>query len=30
MGNARVEVKVDADGNAALVKLMIEDRVYEN
>jgi uncharacterized membrane-anchored protein len=30
LGNARVEVKVDADGNAALVKLLIEDRVYEN
>lgn len=30
MGNARVEVKVDANGNAALVKLLIEDRVYEN
>jgi uncharacterized membrane-anchored protein len=27
---ARVEVKVDRNGNAALVKLMIEDRVYEN
>ena len=30
IGNARVEVKVDANGDAALVKLMIEDRVYEN
>lgn len=30
MGNARVEVKVDARGGAALVKLMIEDRVYED
>lgn len=27
---ARVEVKVDSKGNAALVKLMIEDRVYGN
>jgi uncharacterized membrane-anchored protein len=28
-GRARVEVKVDAGGNAALVRLMIEDRIYE-
>jgi len=26
---ARVEVKVDARGNAALVRLMIENRIYE-
>ncbi|MEO6724568.1 MAG: GDYXXLXY domain-containing protein [Blastocatellia bacterium] len=30
LGDARVELKVDADGNAALVKLLIEDRVYGN
>ena len=27
---ARVEVKVDRNGNTALTKLLIEDRVYEN
>ena len=27
---ARVEIKVDRSGNAALVRLIIEDRVYEN
>lgn len=27
---ARVEIKVDRGGNAALVRLIIEDRVYEN
>ncbi len=30
LDQARVEVKVDGQGNAALVKLMIEDRVYGN
>jgi len=28
-GQARVEVKVDSFGHAALIKLIIEDRVYE-
>jgi uncharacterized membrane-anchored protein len=30
LDQARVEVKVDDQGNAALVKLLIEDRVYGN
>jgi uncharacterized membrane-anchored protein len=29
LNEARVEVKVDAQGNAALVRLLIEDRIYE-
>ncbi|MBE0535240.1 MAG: GDYXXLXY domain-containing protein [Phycisphaerae bacterium] len=28
-GKARAEIKVDAFGNAALVRILIEDRIYE-
>ena len=29
IGKAKAQIKVDKFGNAALIKLLVEDRVYE-